>query len=305
MSGTHVSHASSSRQPGVPGATEMPHVSGSKYATSSGTHASHASTLRVPPAAGTHVGRTSSLRVPPGAGTHVGRTSSLRHQAVSTHDFAAKPSKHDVTLRAPISALNDVTEEVPRSSAFHERTKGHTTVVRSQSTHHTSKPTENVGKEMAPYAPSSTKHVVNTASHAATMRGPSGTAAPPKGVRFDPQSTQITGTHTQGGQITRTTRNGTTQGGAQTQGGQTSRFTQQGTQAKGGATMTNLVKQGNVHDEDIVALAKRIEQLEAEKEEAKKTKADEKIDRLQKQIDLLQLRDAAPRYVYRPYPYYW
>ena len=69
--------------------------------------------------------------------------------------------------------------------------------------------------------------------------------------------------------------------------------------------MTNLVKQGNVHDEDIVALAKRIEQLEAEKEEAKKTKEEEKIDGLQKQIDLLQLRDAAPRYVYRPYPYYW
>ncbi len=79
-------------------------------------------------------------------------------------------------------------------------------------------------------------------------------------------------------------------------------------------TITQVVAQGNLHDQDIVALAQRVDQLELEKKDAKKpreSRTQHEIDRLEDKVDDLERRDCVrevlarvgwygpPRRVYR------
>lgn len=298
----------------------------------SSRHPSSGSTNR-PSTSGDTKAPTSSSRHPSSSG-QTAQPSSSRHQSSADLTVKLKTSSRTVTARPPITSRKDTTQEIPRSNTFYERNgQGQEiALARAGSTSYPSRPTEPRGKEMVVHqptqgtaAPSRAQTVqvrptlaeqCRTARDDRTVQQPApATAAPSRA-----QMVQVRPTLAEQGRTVRDDRNvrfdthqsktvgGSSRSQSQTQaqggemvpyqsqapGGEMVPYQAQGTKASSGTT-TQLVAQGNVHNQDIINLAQRVEELEAEKDalkkETKQKEVDSEVERLQRQIERMKVKD--------------
>ncbi|KAI9719658.1 MAG: hypothetical protein M1812_003429 [Candelaria pacifica] len=320
VSGGHTS----SRHPSS-GSTNRPSTSGDTRApTSSSRHPSSSGDTKAP---------TSSSRHPSSSGQTT-KPSPSRHQSSADLTLKPQTSSRTVTVRPPITSHKDTTQEIPRSNTFYERhgQGQEIALARAGSTSYPSRPIEPRGKEMVVHqptqgtaAPSRAQTVQvrptiaeqgRTVRDDRTVRQP----APPTSAPSRAQTVQVRPTVAEQGRTVRDDRNvrfdthqsktiggpsrsqsqSQAQGGAmvpyqsQAPGGEMVPYQAQGTKASSGTT-TQLVQQGNVHNQDIINLAQRVEELEAEKDalkkETKQKEVDSEVERLQKQIDRMKVKD--------------